>query len=305
MTAVNVTELTSGTLEGEGIFDALMKANKAHLDSEFKQSRIKGPEYATVYLGALQATMQASLTFLSQRQVLNLQAQLLEEQITQAQQQTLQIAAQTAFVIQQKLNAQDELLTTSAQRVQIGAQTDLVVQQKANLVDELITAGKQRLQLDQQTINLVTQELQIIAQTELIGQQKQTAILAALNIPKEGLVLDGQKCKLDAEFDLLAMTKIKTETETELLVSKITTERAQTAAIGVDADSVIGRQKALYGAQTSGFTRDAEQKAAKLMVDSWNVRRSTDEGTLANNDNMLSDAAVGRAVNKLLSGVGA
>ena len=73
----------------------------------------------------------------------------------------------------------------------------------------------------------------------------------------------------------------------------------------MDDNSVIGKQKALYGAQTEGFTRDAEQKAAKLMVDSWNVRRTTDEGTVADSTNMLNDAAVGRAVNKLLSGVGA
>ena len=68
---------------------------------------------------------------------------------------------------------------------------------------------------------------------------------------------------------------------------------------------MVGKQKALYTAQTTGFTRDAEQKAAKLMVDSWNVRRTTDDGTVADGVNNLNDAAVGRAVIKLLNGVGA
>ena len=90
-----------------------------------------------------------------------------------------------------------------------------------------------------------------------------------------------------------------------MLAWKTTTEKAQTTALGVDADSVIGKQKALYGAQTSGFTRDAEQKAADLMTKTWMARRTTDEATVADGVNMLNDAAVGRAVNKLLSGVGA
>jgi hypothetical protein len=89
------------------------------------------------------------------------------------------------------------------------------------------------------------------------------------------------------------------------LNQKKVTERAQTVGDGVDDNSVIGKQKLLYAAQTSGFTRDAEQKAAKLLVDSWSVRRTTDEGTVADGTNMLNDATVGRAVNKLLAGVGA
>ena len=110
---------------------------------------------------------------------------------------------------------------------------------------------------------------------------------------------------MDAEFDLLQTTNLKTVEEKQLLLWKTNTEKAQTLNAGVDDNSVIGKQKALYAAQTSGFTRDAEQKAAKVMVDSWNVRRTTDEGTVADGTNMLNDAAVGRAVNRLLSGVGA
>jgi hypothetical protein len=150
----------------------------------------------------------------------------------------------------------------------------------------------------QQKLNLVSEELRIDAQTALTTQQVANAVI-------EGTVLTGQKCKLDAEYDHLLGQTLKVAGETSLLAQKTTTERAQTSAVGVDADSVIGKQKALYGAQTSGFTRDAEQKAAKLLVDTWNVRRTTDEGTVADATNKLSDIHVGRAVDKLLTGVGA
>ena len=41
------------------------------------------------------------------------------------------------------------------------------------------------------------------------------------------------------------------------------------------------------------------------MADTWNVRRTTDDGTVADTTNMLNDATIGRAINKMLSGVGA
>ena len=121
----------------------------------------------------------------------------------------------------------------------------------------------------------------------------------------QGKVLIAQECKLRAEYDVLLSTNLKTKEETALLLWKTNTEKAQTMALGVDDNSVIGKQKALYGAQTDGFKRDAEQKAAKLMADTWSVRRTTDEATVADATNKLNDATVGRAIEKLLSGIGA
>lgn len=142
-------------------------------------------------------------------------------------------------------------------------------------------------------------------EAQLLQKQIELTAQQTLNAVAEHDVLVAQKCKLDAEYDVLMETKLKTAQEVALLTQKVATERAQTQEIGVDENSVIGKQKLLYGAQTDGFKRDAEQKAAKVMVDSWNVRRTTDEGTVADGTNMLNDSAVGRAVTKLLSGVGA
>lgn len=214
MTELPISELTTGTLDGTGIYDVLMRTTKVHLDQEYNQNRIRGPEYSQVYLGSMEAAMRVALDFLTQRRKIALEAQLLTEQIT------------------------------------------------------------------------------------LVHQQ-------GLNAVTEGEVLTQQVCKLKAEYDLLILQKERVSAETALLTQKLATEKAQTVELGVDADSVLGRQKALYLAQTTGFTRDAEQKVAKVMVDTWNVRRTTDEGTVADGTNMLSDAIVGRAVNKMLAGVGA
>ena len=197
---ITLPEFTEAILDGSGVFDVLMRSTKAHLEEEYQKNRIKGAEYATVYLGAMQYVMQTSLELLLQKRRAALEAALLEEKI--------------------------------------------------------ITEKK-------------------------------------------------QQCKLDAEFDLLQANVLKAAAESELLAQKLATERAQISTMGVDTDSVIGRQKALYHAQTDGFKRDAEQKAAKILADSWGVRRSTDEGEQANATNMLDNATIGRAINKLLSGVGA
>ena len=235
MSAIPISDLTQATVEGNGVFDVLMRANKAHLEAEFAKNRIKGPEYATVYLGALNQVMQTALAFVLAKEKTALEADLLQKQI------------------------------------------DLV-----------------QKQIEKETVTIT----QINAQIALLNQQR-------LNAEVENTVLVARECKLRAEYDLILSNVQKSAQETALLTQKVATEKAQTQAVGVDDNSVVGKQKLLYQAQTNGFVRDAEQKAAKLMVDTWNVRRTTDEGTSANETNLLNDAAVGRAVNKLLTGVGA
>jgi hypothetical protein len=410
MTDIVLNDLTTAALDGDGVFDVLMRANKAHLESEFTKGRIKGTEYSTVYLGALNAVMSTALQFIMSREKINLESKLLEQQVILAEIEVIkanaiveQTRAQTALLSQQVLNATAELeiikanaLKIPAEILQTEAQTRLINQQNTNLVDHLQTEIAQRAQITQETLNLVKQgtlldqqntnlmdalqtsiaqrahitqqttnlaieaigltekNAQVRVQTEAITAQitqthaqtdqlsKQTENLIATNaqikaqtahvnqettnlaVTKldieahtslvnqqssnaviEGTVLTAQKCKLQAEYDMTLGLTLKGAQETSLLAQKTATERAQTTALGVDVDSVLGSQKALYKAQATGFTRDAEQKAAKIMVDSWNVRRTTDEGTVADSVNMLNDAAVGRAVNKLMAGVGA
>lgn len=228
MTALTVASLTESTVIGNGVFDLLMKTSGAHLDAEFSKGRIRGPEYSQVYLGQLAASLNGALQFLAMREKIPLEAELLEQQIVLAQAQIAQTEAQTALIVQQKLNA-------------------------------------------------VT----------------------------ENTVLVAQECKLRAEYDLILKQIEKTTAEITLLNQKTATEKAQVLSTGVDADSIVGRQKGLYLAQTNGYERDAEQKAASILADTWKVRRTTDEGTVADAVNLLNDATVGRAITKLLAGVNA
>ena len=277
MSEILLSDLTEASLAGNGVFDVLMRATKAHLDEEYTKNRIKGPEYSTVYLSSLNAVMDKSLQFLLYKQKTELEAELMAAQIAQTNAQVLLTKAQTELAIQQKLNAENEWLLLAEQKAKMTAETLLINQQAANAL---------------------TQNAQIVTQTGLIEQQRKNAIT-------ENDTMLKQQCKLTAEFDVLLEQKAKIITETALLGQKIVTEKAQTIEMGVDENSVIGRQKILYKAQADGFSRDAEQKAAKLLVDSWNTRRMTDEGTVADSVNQLNDLTVGRAIGKLMEGVNA
>lgn len=207
MTAISIDQLTDKRVSGSGVFDTLMGSIRSHLQEEYKQNRITGADYSTVYLGAMTAAMQQSVAFLLSQE-------------------------------------------------KAGFEADLVAQQVTNAAKELE-------------------------------------------------VLHAQKCKLDAEYDVLLEQVPKVQSEKSLLDQKKLTEAAQVSATNVDVDSVIGKQKALYGKQAEGFTRDAEQKAAKLMIDAWNIQRTTDpDATAANGTNLLDDTNIGRAVAKMLDGTG-
>ena len=95
------------------------------------------------------------------------------------------------------------------------------------------------------------------------------------------------------------------DAETGLIGQKKLTEEAQIKDVvsGSTVVGVVGKQKDLYSKQAEGFLRDAEQKGAKIIVDTWNLRQSTD-GALADPAG-LSDVSVKAVVDKLKAGIGA
>ena len=137
----------------------------------------------------------------------------------------------------------------------------------------------------------------IDARTALTTQQKDNAAV-------ENTVLVAQECKLRAEYDSILANTLRVASEKSLLDQKLATEKAQTMDGICGADSVLGKQKALYEGQAIGYKRDAEQKAAEIMFKSWATRKTTDDATPVNDSNKLTDAYIGAAIGKLLAGIG-
>lgn len=147
---ISIDALTTASTAGNGVFDILMRSVRAQLDVEYQSGRIKGSEYATVFLGALEAVMTTALTFTLTKHK-TAQDILLQEQQIEASK------AQVALLEQQKLNAIAEGLNLTAQKAQIEAQAALLVQQRTNMSDDLLTQKANRLRIENE-IDLINQK---------------------------------------------------------------------------------------------------------------------------------------------------
>ena len=74
------SDLTTGQLNGFGLFDELMQTVKQHLLEEYSTQRIKGAEYSKVYLGSMEATLQNAVQYLLGIGTLDLQLKKLEKE---------------------------------------------------------------------------------------------------------------------------------------------------------------------------------------------------------------------------------
>jgi hypothetical protein len=66
--SINVTDLTTGAIDGTGAFDLIMASVKAQIDAEFENGRITGSEYTSTYIQLTQSALQVALQFVMQRQ---------------------------------------------------------------------------------------------------------------------------------------------------------------------------------------------------------------------------------------------
>jgi hypothetical protein len=99
--------------------------------------------------------------------------------------------------------------------------------------------------------------------------------------------------------------------EVLLLNQKTATELASvsdTIPVGVAATSgtvagTIAAQKVLYTAQADGFARDAEQKLAKIVADTWSVQKSMNDNVNPDSAGLSSDQ-IKAVLDKARAGIG-
>ena len=170
--------------------------------------------------------------------------------------------------------------------LQLAIQFGLAVD-KTNL--ELLNQTKQLEIAEQQRLNLLQEGLNLVAQRALLVAQTETAVQQGLNLVDERLTS--------------AKARLRTDAEITLINQKTATETAQVDGAGVTEDSVIGKQNTLYTAQIDGVKQDAVQKAAQILISTWNARRTTDDTTEASYENRLEDLSIGNVVAKMMTGI--
>lgn len=167
------------------------------------------------------------------------------------------------------------------------------------------------LKLQEAQISLTTaQEDQIRAEMQKIpyeiqALQKQLE-LADKQIAQADKQLELTEAQIQVQLkqlDLMAEQLEQAKAQTAYYEQRTITEKAQTTAGVAATGSVIGTQIALMNKQADGYDRNAEQQAAQILANTWNVRRQTDEDTQANTTNKLDDASVGAVISKLAAGI--
>ena len=167
------------------------------------------------------------------------------------------------------------------------------------------------LKLQEAQISLATaQEEQIRAEMQKIpyeiqALQKQLE-LADKQIAQADKQLELTEAQIQVQLkqlDLMAEQLEQAKAQTAYYEQRTITEKAQTSAGVAATGSVIGTQVALMNKQADGYDRNAEQQAAQILANTWNVRRQTDEDTSANTTNKLDDASVGAVIAKLAAGI--
>ena len=177
---------------------------------------------------------------------------------------------------------------------------ELLEGQLAKMEADTLIAGKQ-LELLSKELELKTRmlPLEIALTTAQIAKMEADATLAEKQLllaDRELILKDKELLLKDKELDLMAKQIILTE-------QKVVTEKAQTDPSVIVEGSVISMNNRVLEAQVEGFKRDAEQKAANTLLQTWIVRLNND-AALTNDANMLKDKYVGRAVEKMMQGVG-
>lgn len=65
---LTISEITSGKVNGDGLFDKLMTAVNAHLAIQYEKNRITGGDYSKTYIALTTVAMQQALQFASIRE---------------------------------------------------------------------------------------------------------------------------------------------------------------------------------------------------------------------------------------------
>lgn len=190
---ISISDLTSNVLtdavtqvvSGDGVLDDMMETVNAHLEAQFQAGRITGTDYATVYLTAIQATVQQAVTFVLGMESTNAQVLMTTAQTNTEASNKLQVEAQTLLVGKQgttetanaaKISAEQTLLaskntTETSAQTKMAAESALLTQKK---VTEFGQTG--------QTGNAIPLSTSVMgAQINLTGEQAKAFLWNAEN----------------------------------------------------------------------------------------------------------------------------
>lgn len=320
----NIDELTSGTLNGNGVFDVLMKTVHEHLKREHDEGRIRDTDYANAYIQLMQNALQQATQYSIQKAKLPLELQLLEANIHKTGAETVLTTKQGGLIDAQAVhemakNRQTEYITNVKLPAEVKnqeKQTELlefeltkIKPKELELKSQQIELGKLEISLKEKQIPLMEKEIELKQNQIDLGHKEIALKEKQVGIAEKELDIKEQQLRLaEYEFTVKAPAEVDSiKSQTGLYNQKTITEKAQTDPEVIGEKSVIDIQNKLHEQQIESYLRDAEIKVLSVLIDTWKVRHNADpdfEDNAVNNINKLSNPIIGKAVEKALMEIG-
>ena len=312
--SVTLAELTSGDLEGDGVYDKLMASVDLHIQREYQGNRLTGDQYAKVYTSIMTAVLNESTKFLLSKDKVHwdaitaqMEARIAEVRATEALISLERTKVETQKSIFDMQNSGAMYALTKMNIANADAEYHNIVEDtkgKSFTVDSLMPVTLAQEQLKQARLipaQIRTAEEQAEtarAQTLDLRSDEQTPITGVIGLQKSGLVIDNTSKQFALDNTL--------PTQLAFIEEQREAERAKTLDTRTDSTVVtgsIGKQKELYDEQIQSFIKDAKFKTAKMYLDSWITQKTLDDALLAPTElqNTAIDAVMAsiRATNEL------
>lgn len=247
-TELNIAELTEASLTGKGVFDVLLQTLRLHLDREFRDGRITGTAYATVYSQALTVFLQQSMQFCLSKAKLALELKQMQEGIELTQLQQTKLIAdtrQTDYITDYQLAAEITLKTK---------QVELLQYDLTNIKPTELSIAQQEIELKTKQVGLIEYDLTVIKPQELALLAQQIANL------------ESQQSQIEAETDKV-LYQVAYMLPEEVTVIKRNQDQllAQTNKITTDTVVTI-KQGHLTDAQTCQVKAQTNQVNAEVSL---------------------------------------
>jgi len=208
---ITIEDVTNGS--NTGVFDKLMAAVNADINEQFQANRITNSDYASVYLGSMQAVLAESIRFV-------LQEKLLEAQIDDSVATTLIKSKQLEIAEQERLAKVFEV-------------TDILPNQRDKLIKDIDVSER------------------MTAEQEATGAKQRTLLdteEAAKQYEVDNL-LPEQLIKVQEEIDLLQTQDLATVEQIKATYTERVLKDKETAKLGLD--NVMQQSEVSRGAGSS------------------------------------------------------
>lgn len=310
---MNINELTTGSIDGEGTFDLLMKTLKAHLWNEYENERIRGTDYANAYIQAMNGALGHIMDYALKKATLPLELEQLEANVQKTAAETVYITKQGGLIDAQIYSTMKEVELKDYElkyikpiELELKKEELAIRRLEAELKKLDIELKKQEFELRKVEIELRKEELKLkkqefeLRKIEIALKEKQLALAEKeLAIKDKELTLKETQiamAKYELDFKLPAEVE-STKAQGDLYKQKVITEKAQTDPSVIGEGSVISHNNKVLAQQARSYDNDTKLKLTSMLIDTWKVRHNDDpDATPVDHINNLHDPIIGKMV---------